>query len=319
MNEKIIFVFLFLLLLVCEGNSQIKSLTEIQNIPASVSQINSIAFINDSVSLLGTDAGVVKLIRENGFQFSAQQFFADWKINIIKIENSKSYWVGTYFNSIVNITDNNEYKEFSFNTILNGEVHLVTSIFVTPIEIWIGTSGGKVLNFNRMSKKFVSFDSPGKYVISSIISDETGLKWIATPTGLYYSSNCTGWRKVNDFSLTYDLMSGTNQLVAIGRDPELKAMLMEYSIIERQWKRILLPVLEDPYAKLKQLSISPDPIHYITMDYGIIEFNPETSAMKVYNTKEQLHDVVISKIASKGNGKVLISSAGRKMWYLVLD
>jgi ligand-binding sensor domain-containing protein len=295
-------------------------------LPKPISTINCIAVESDSVAWVGTNAGLVRLVKDTFQVFYDTTDRGKFKINKIVIDKEGKKWLGTYRSSIVCFKNIGDCPEYSFKEISNNKFQLVTSLNFLKNQIWIGTSEGLALVFDSVTKKFKNTYSPVNNEIYSILPDETQGNWIGTAEGLFLNYKENKWKKVSEIAKSYGIYKNGEDYWTIGRDVHNQSVLLYneqfflsvlfmMNISKQQWQRMIFNGMSNDYLKMNAMAFDNTGFMWVATDDGFIHYDPVTGNGQQYTNSKypELKIKEIVNIAIQNKNTIWLSSTGKDL------
>lgn len=278
-------------------------ITKFEDVPSSITEMNCIVADSNNVIWVGTNNGLLRIEDDSITHFYDPDDPTKFTINCMTIDSVNVLWLGTYKSSIIKFDNGIKSEEISFTDKLNDEYQLVTGITVRSDNVWIATSEGAIVGYSVKDDNCDVINTPFQSDIYSIFVDNTGEKWICTPTGLYYTSKknkflfnkdkTIKWKQIKDFSVAYQVYFDGKEHWVVGRDESNETILMFYDYYQllifgfnvkiRKWSKMIIDAISDNYSALNDLDFDSKGDIWLALSNGIILFMPEKNHSEIFD------------------------------------
>lgn len=327
--KRILFFEAFLVLFGFGLKAQVPELSKIE-LPDEVRTINALLSNNDNGLLLATGQGLYEYDGVGFKRFYEKSKNAQYQINCLAKSESNIIWWGTYSGVLVKFSNGRILESFDLKSKCKDDNYLITSIAITKNapyahQVLVTTSGGEIISLNQSTKQIEKLNGPDVGTIYAIKYGFSPMIWLCTSDGFYTRNKKSKWKKKSGLYTAYNLVENLGKYWAIGRDEQKKSVFMLYYSdkdnappSKYKWKNFDLRNLSDRYARFYEIAFTENEVAWITTNGGLIRYNPRTASSKFYS---ELNNIIlgdINHISVQNNNSFWISSAGKRLYKIVL-
>lgn len=307
---------------------QVISFHRVKNVPEQVSEINAMAFDQDSVLWMATNRGLLKMRGEKIIQVYDKSRPLVYAYNSLYIDDHNTKWLGTYTSSIVRFTDSTDIEVVSFMEYTDNEYELVTGIARHENTIWATTAGGQLFSYNLEDKQLKERRVPDCESIYDLkIYHKNGDKWLATSSGLYEEKMLWSWKRIPYFRTARGIYRNKKEYWAVGQNKQNRTTLIYHltyyltfagliDFPQHQWKDMILEGMGDPYIRFNDVDFDANGFIWFATNDGIIRYDPEVGyAFSIRKDKytdfniDQVKNILVAK-----DDRIWVSSFGNVVY-----
>ncbi len=267
--------------------------TSIQ-LPDSINTINDIHKSASGDIYIATNRGFYKYfpsIDQFEIIFKSKDL-EQLKINVIHEYTDNSFFLGTYRSSVVYLDNKKEIKEFSFKYLLEKE-QLITDLNIIDKVLYLTTSEGNIVIFDKNTEKFSLHSSPVKSEINAIWKDKSETLWISSMEGVFYYQQ-NEWLRLKGFFQAYGLKVKSGEYWVIGRDDEFNAKIKylynyETEILKKtkqKWAELVFHNLPNSFLRFNDIDFDSQGMIWLASNIGVLKYDPFTGYSIWYSNEK---------------------------------